>query len=486
VTPFFSPDSQHIGFFADGKLKRIPVSGGAPETLCNVDQPAGGTWNRNNVILFSQSGRLYRVSAGGGATTELSRPDAAAGETNIDTWPQFLPDGRRFIVSTATHTGHINTIRTGILIGATQSSKRKLLVSSRSRAAITSSGHLLFRRDDVLVAQKLNLDREQLVGEPLVLAQRPNPASGGILVDVVAGLPVGVVPAPFSASDNGVLVYHSSPPPKRQLVWFNREGKRLGTAGESRDYMQIFLSPDEQWAALSIRDRGSRIHWNIWLLHLKTNVMSRLSFGEGRDADPTWGPDSDRVVFGAYHPDLGEKIDLMEVTLGQRAPKRIYSDRHSNKPEAWSPDRRFLLFRRNEQTVFSLPMSGDRKPAVLLQTPYIKQGFRFSPDGRWLAAAVGDWMSDDPGEVVLLDAATGRTVAALPCAASPGAVTFTSRSELIVGLWDGRTQKWDLNSGRVIDWSVAGKDIVAAAAFSPDNPVLGNHARELPEGNRVL
>jgi Tol biopolymer transport system component len=140
VTPFFSPDSQHIGFFADGKLKRIPVSGGAPETLCNVDQPAGGTWNRNNVILFSQSGRLYRVSAGGGATTELSRPDAAAGETNIDTWPQFLPDGRRFIVSTATHTGHINTIRTGILIGATQSSKRKLLVSSRSRAAITSSG----------------------------------------------------------------------------------------------------------------------------------------------------------------------------------------------------------------------------------------------------------------------------------------------------------------------------------------------------------
>jgi Tol biopolymer transport system component len=77
----------------------------------------------------------------------------------------------------------------------------------------------------------------------------------------------------------------------------------------------------------------------------------------------------------------------MEVTLGQRAPKRIYSDRHSNKPEAWSPDRRFLLFRRNEQTVFSLPMSGDRKPAVLLQTPYIKQGFRFSPDGRWLAYA---------------------------------------------------------------------------------------------------
>ena len=390
ITPFFSADSQHIGYFADGKLKRIPTLGGSAQTLCNVNQPAGGTWNRENVIVFSQLGRLYRVSAGGGPSTELVRPDTLAGQIKLDTWPQFLPDGRHFIVSTATHTGTLNAIRTEILLGAIDSKNRKWLVNSRSRAALTPLGRLLFRRDDSLVAQTLDLSRERLVGEPVAVAQDLNRVSGGVFIDVKPGMPNGVVPAPFSASDNGVLVYHASPPPRRQLVWFNREGKRLGVAGESRDYMQIVLSPDEQWAALAIRNARSLIHWNIWLLLLSTNVLSRLTFGEGRDADPAWSPQSDRVVYGAYQPEQGEKIDLMQVTLGEPAPKRIYSDGDANKPEVWSPDNRYLLFRRNEQTVLTLPTSGDRNPAVLLHSPYIKQGFRFSPDGHWVAYASTD------------------------------------------------------------------------------------------------
>ncbi len=390
VMPFFSPDSQNIGFFANGKLKRIPTSGGAPPTLCGVHQPAGGTWNRDNVIVFSQSGRLYQVIADGGETIELARPVTAAGENNIDTWPQFLPDGRRFIVSTATHKGHIDPIRSSILLGAINSSNRKLLVNAYSRGALTPSGHLLFRRDDALVAQKLDLRRDELVGKPRVVAQDLNRASAGIQVDVKAGLAVGVLPAPFSASDNAVLVYHYASPSVRQLVWFNREGKRLGTAGELRDYMQIFISPDEQWAAVSIRHRVRPPHWNIWLLHLKTNVLSRLSSGEGRDADPAWGPGSDRVVYGVYRADKGENIDLMEALLGERASKQIYSDGHSNKSESWSPDGRFLLFRRNEQTLVSLPMLGDRKPSVLLHTPHIKRGFQFSPDGHWVAYSSSD------------------------------------------------------------------------------------------------
>jgi Tol biopolymer transport system component/DNA-binding winged helix-turn-helix (wHTH) protein len=384
VLPFFSADSQQIGFFVDGKLKTIGIAGGAPQTVCNVDQPAGGTWSRDNVILFSQSGRLYRVSAGGGDATEVARPATATGERNVDTWPQFLPDGRRFIVSTANHNGHINTIRTEIYLGSLDASQRKLLVESRSRAAYARSGHLLFRRDEALVAQKLDLRRGELIGDIHVVAQGLNPASAGIEVDVTAGLPVGVVPAPFSVSDN-VLVYHSNPPLERQLVWVNREGERLGAAGELRDYMQIVLSPDEQWAALGIRERGSRRHWNIWLLRVQTNVLSRLSFGEGRDADPVWGPDSDRVVYGAYRADEGEKIDLMETMLGERAAKRIFSDGHANKPEAWSPDRRCLLFRRNEQSVFCLPMTADGKAEAILQTRYFLGGFRFSRDGRWVS-----------------------------------------------------------------------------------------------------
>jgi eukaryotic-like serine/threonine-protein kinase len=198
---------------------------------------------------------------------------------------------------------------------------------------------------------------------------------------------VAVAPAAFSVSDNGVLVYHSDAPRKNHLVWFNRDGKRLGTVGESREYTQLFLSPDEKLAAVSIRNsKMDGRHWNIWMLQLASNVLSRLTFGDGLDADPVWSPDSSKIVYAAYKEE-GEKIDLVELTLGEHSPRSFYADGNANKPEAWSPDGRFLLFRRDEQLVFTLPASGDQKPAVLLDTPYRRGRFQFSPDGRWLAYA---------------------------------------------------------------------------------------------------
>jgi eukaryotic-like serine/threonine-protein kinase len=401
--PFFSPDSQNIGFFADGKLKRIPASGGSPQTICDQSQAAGGTWNQDNIILFSQVGRLYRVSAAGGPATQFMQPDSTPGEIVMDTWPQFLPDGRHFVFCARTFRGRVNPTRSGILLGSLDSTSRQFLLASRTRAAVTSSGYVLFVRNGALLAQRLDLSRFQLAGEPLAVADNltvnmDRISNAGIPrserdAEVKAGLP-GIVPsAAFSVSDNGVLVYHSAPPQKSQLVWYRRDGQRLGTAGEPREYNQLFLSPDERLAAVSIRnDKMDRTHWNIWLLHLDTNVLSRLTFGDGLDADPVWSPDSSRIVYGAYKAEEGEKIDLMELTLGERSPRTFYTDGRANKPEAWSPDGRFLLFKREEQTVFSLPTSEDRKPAVLLDTPYAKGRFQFSPDGHWLA-----YMSPESG-----------------------------------------------------------------------------------------
>lgn len=391
--PFFSPDSQNIGFFADGKLKRIPASGGSPQTLCDQSQPAGGTWNKDNIILFSQEGRLYRVSAAGGPATQLTQPDKTPGAVVMDAWPQFLPDGRHFVFCARIFRGRVNPTRSGILLGSLDSTSQQFLLASRTGAAVTPSGYLLFVRDGTLFAQRLDLSRFQLAGELLAVAENltvnfnrlsnPRPERD---TEAKAGLPGIVPPAAFSVSDNGVLVYHSTPPQKNQLVWYSREGKRLGTAGEPREYTQLFLSPNERLAAVSIRnDKMDRTHWNLWLLHLDTNVLSPLTFGDGRDADPIWSPDSSKIVYGAYKAEEGEKIDLMELTLGERYPRSFYTDGRANKPEAWSPDGRFLLFKREEQTVFSLPTSGDRKPAVLLDTPYAKGRFQFSPDGHWLA-----------------------------------------------------------------------------------------------------
>jgi Tol biopolymer transport system component/DNA-binding winged helix-turn-helix (wHTH) protein len=402
--PFFSPDSQNIGFFADGKLKRIPASGGSPQTLCDQSQAAGGTWNQDNIILFSQVGRLYRVSAAGGSATQVTPPDNTSGAIVMDAWPQFLPDGRHFVFCARVFRGRVNPTQTGILLGSLDSTSRQFLLAGRTRATVTPSGYLLFVRAGALLAQRLDLSRFQLVGEPLAIADNLTvnmdrisnagiPRSEGD-AEVKAGLP-GIVPsAAFSVSDNGVLVYHSAPPQKSELVWYSRDGKRLGTAGEPREYNQLFLSPDERLAAVSIRnDKMDRTHWNIWLLHLDTNVLSRLTYGDGLDADPVWSPDSSKIVYGAYKAEEGEKIDLMELTLGERAPRLFYTDGRANKPEAWSPDGRFFVFKREEQTILSLPILGDRKPAVRLDTPYAKGRFQFSPDGHWLA-----YMTTDSGK----------------------------------------------------------------------------------------
>jgi Tol biopolymer transport system component len=404
LLPFFSPDSQNIGFFADGKLMRIPASGGSPQTICAQSQAAGGTWNPDNIILFSQVGRLYWVSAEGGTATQLTEPDKIPGEIVMDAWPHFLPDGRHFVFCARTFRGRVNPTRSGILLGSLDSTSRQFLLASRTPAAVTPSGYLLFVRNGALLAQRLDLGRFQLAGEPSQVADNLSVNLDRISnssipraerdAEVKAGLPGTVAPAAFSVSDNGVLVYNSIAPQNNQLIWYSRDGKRLGSAGEPREYNQLFLSPDERLAAVSIRnEKMDRTHWNIWLLRLDTNALSPLTFGNGLDADPVWSPDSSKIVYGAYKAEESEKIDLMELTLGERSPRSFYTDGRANKPEAWSPDGRFLLFRREELAVFSLPTSGDRKPALLLDTPYLKGRFQFSPDGHWLA-----YTSTDSGE----------------------------------------------------------------------------------------
>ncbi len=330
---------------------------------------------------------MFRMSAAGGAVVELRQPAALPGQRVVDTWPQFLPDGQKFIVRSRIYAGNFNPVRSEILLGSLNSEKRHFLVSSLNQGAITSSGHLLFVNKGSLFAQKLNLGRSQLVGEPLVVAENLALGNEGVQVELAPGMMSALGPAGFSVANNGVLIYHSREPLNNQLVWFNREGKRLGVAGMTREYTQIFLSPDEQWAAVGIRNREREgvMDQTLWLMQLGSNVLSRFSFGRGMDADPVWSPDSSRIMYASNDGAHGDQINLMEATTGERAARSFYADGHANKPEAWSPDERFLVFRRDETTVFTLPRSGDRTPSVLLNTPQARGRFQFSPDGRWLA-----------------------------------------------------------------------------------------------------
>jgi Tol biopolymer transport system component len=259
-------------------------------------------------------------------------------------------------------------------------------MAGRYRTAFAPPDYLLFVQNGSLVAQRVNLKRGLVTGESALVADKVTVRLDRFFVNPQPGLAIDGGGAAFSVSDNGVLLYHSGSPPKNQIVWYGRDGRRLGTVGEPGEYAQIRLAPDDRHAVVAIKntEKDDWENWNLWLLDTGTNLSSRLTWGEGRDADPVWSPDSSKVVYSAFSKSA-RRVDMMEMTLGQNFPVVFYRDEHSNKPDAWSPDGRLVLYRRDELVVLTLTTGADRKPAVLFDTPYMMGGFRFSPDSRQLA-----------------------------------------------------------------------------------------------------
>ena len=171
--PFWSPDGKFIGFFADGKLKKVAMSGGQIQVLCDAPNGRGGTWNRDGVIVFTPegSGALFRVSAWGGSPAALTKLDKSRFETT-HRWPMFLPDGEHFLCLAANFSQ--NREFDAIFLGSLASQERRLLVSTSASAAYAAPGFLLYLRGKTLVAQSFNLRRYALSGEPQTLIDEVN------------------------------------------------------------------------------------------------------------------------------------------------------------------------------------------------------------------------------------------------------------------------------------------------------------------------
>ena len=381
--PFWSPDGQFVGFFADGKLKRIAFAGGSPLSICDAKAGQGGAWNRDGVIVFAPDlppSPLYRVPAAGGVATPLTTLDTAGGEF-LQCWPQFLPDGRHFLYLGS----YRDPGKSGIFAQALGSGERKLLLNSGVRAAYAPPGYLLFVREGTLLAQPLDEKALRVRGEPVSVAQ-----------DVAFLERLGR--AAFHVSETGVLVYRTGRGgggANNQLAWYDRQGKRLQTAGEPGLYTQIALSPDEKRVAVQLSN-SDRAGSDLWLLELASGVFSRLTFEPGYEMEPTWSPDSQRLVYTTSAPSAGgpaisatlprsDKQELREIVVASGASTVLYADDMNKFPDDWSRDGRFLVYHSGGQIVSLLPLTGERKPQILLNTPYRKDELHFSPDGRWLA-----------------------------------------------------------------------------------------------------
>src|SRR5438128_1316774 len=365
--PFWSPDSRSIGFVAGGMLKRIDVSGGPAQTLCDAGISAGGTWNRDGVIVFVRlADGLYSIPATGGTPMRVTTFDKSRNEI-VHVWPYFLPDGRHFLYLARSS----QVDKSAIFVGSLDSKATKFLLNADSSMAYAPPGYLLFARQQTLMAQGFDVDKLQLTGEAVPVAER-------------IGRYLATARALFSVSETGVLVYRSQSREDSQLVWFDRAGKQLETVGPSGSFGVIRLSPDEKRVALQRVDDEKGTH-DIWLIELTRGTPTRLTFDPANDVYPTWSPDGSRIVFSSNRE--GTANLYHKLSSGAGNDELLLKSDHAKLPTDRSPDGRYIVYQDFSEKDFDLwvlPLFEERKPELFLQTDYADLYGRFSPDGRWI------------------------------------------------------------------------------------------------------
>jgi serine/threonine protein kinase len=385
-TPFWSPDSRFLAFVQDGSLKKIDVSSGARQTLCNV--PGGwraGAWSRENIIIFGSAGHgLMRVSASGGPTVPVTSLEPSWQE-GFHASPSFLPDGRHFIYHRDARLPERRGAYLGSLDVPTDEQKSSPLAISTGAVFVPSTdpdnGYVLFQQDDALMAQHFDTRRLQLSGNAVLLVRSlPNPYG----------------PPLFSTSQTGVLAYYTGGVSSvSQFAWFDRGGQKLQTVEEPGQHSTVALSPDRTRAALSRTEgpTGSSI-FHIWVYEFAHGRLVRLTFDPSQHYTAVWSPDGSRIAFairraGAY--DLYQKS-----SNGVGNEDLLLKSDEPQYPFDWSPDGRFLLYGDTAQSHLDLkylPVVGDdRKPRVYLQTQFGQSQAQYSPDGRYVA-----YTSDETG-----------------------------------------------------------------------------------------
>ena len=365
--PFWAPDSRAIGFFADGKLKRFDLAGGTPQTLVDAPSARGGTWSKDGVIVFAPStlGPLMRVAASGGQTVAVTQPDQSFPSHRF---PEFLPDGRRFLYFGALGAPD----KEGVYLGSLDGAPTKRLLTAETAATFAWPGYLVLVQQGVLVARPFNLTTQE-VGESIPIAQP-------------VGWDTSVRRGAYSVSAAGVLAHRSGAAGRRRLVWVDRAGKQVGTVGAPDDaaVTNVALSPTGRRVAVTRIVRGNS---DIWILDVDRGVPTRFTFDPALDNNPIWSPDSSRVVFRSNR---SGPFDLYEKTAsGAGVERPVLTSLQIKNPTDWSPDGRFLLYSsldtKTGLDLWALPLTGDRKPFPVLQTPFTERNGQFSPDGRWIA-----------------------------------------------------------------------------------------------------
>ncbi len=366
VFPFWSPDGRTLGFFAGDKLKRIDIAGGPATVLCDAPAARGGSWSREGTIIFSgqSSAGISQISTSGGSPKPATTVDKSLDEVT-HRWPEFLPDGRRFVYyAYASTRGQI-----GIYLGELGSTRKDRILAG-GRRATAAPGRLFFAREGTLFAQKFDDEELQTTGDPVPIAERvwfSNEYFGH---------------SSISASRNGTVAFREGNPEK-QLTWFDRSGRPLGTVGPARLWDEPALSPDETRVSVDGTSPETN-HGTLWAIDLARGTISPLTSEETDANDSAWSPDGKSFAYRANRGGEGE-VRVRDLVSGREVV--VMRSNGLPGPVGWSPDGKFLICAQQGAPgvrLWIVPVGGEGKPRLLLDESVMRQ-IRFSPDGRYFA-----------------------------------------------------------------------------------------------------
>ncbi len=373
--PFWSADSRTIGFgTVDGRLRRVPVAGGPPVTLCDAANMKGSTTNADGVVLFAPAAGtgIHRVSSAGGTPVEITTVDQDAGHDS-HRHPRFLPDGEHFLYLARSTGGQIDEHE--IYLASLDGGEPRLVLRSQTQAEY-SRGHLLSVREGTLLATPFDPSSAEL-GEPIPLVE-------DILVDTGAALGV------FSANDDGSLVYMVRTGGAEQfLEWVGLDDEPLGRVGDPGGLERPRISPDGRQAVVEVYgdDPGEG---DLWLVDLENGLRTRFTFEPGYEGSAEWTPDGTRVVYTAFADSVARIV--VRPVEGTGDASVLYEFEGEVAPTGVTPDgNTVLLNQRNPETdfdLYSLPMDGGT-PTLLVETSLIDYSAAVSPDGRWMVYGSG-------------------------------------------------------------------------------------------------
>lgn len=298
--PFWSPDSRWVGFSGNGKLQRIDVvDGGQPQTICDISGRAGGTWNRDGVIVFDRGTMpLQKVSAAGGTPVDLFPLDRARGETIHDA-PYFLPDGQHFL--------YIGIGKQWAFKFASLDGKVNRVLVEPANGAVSYApnprgvGWLMYTVNGQLQARPFDPEKGEFLGQPSTIAE---------------GVGLGRW---WYASSNGILAYRHSYGAQYQLVWFGRDGKPLGSLGDPGQIFTPRISPDQK-SIVFVRINGENA--DLWTDDLARNNATRFTFESGANNYPVWSPDGKDIIYESQRNGSFFAVERPASGIGQEVAIR--------------------------------------------------------------------------------------------------------------------------------------------------------------------